>query len=173
MTSRNGTAIALGALTGLVLGLAPARPAQTGQQRAVGQAQAAATASKSASSGTTAQRPAATAAPAAAGKAAPAAAPAQAVPPGTGVTPAAKTGRDPFAPTIKVAVPGEQTKELVCPQGVRGIIVGQAELNGVARTTSGIIAVITTSAGGRTYFLREGQQLCNGRVSKINPDAIV
>jgi hypothetical protein len=36
-----------------------------------------------------------------------------------------------------------------------------------------MIAVITTTNTNRTYFLRQGAQLCNGTVTKITDDSIV
>jgi len=146
----------------VVLGLAGTLLAQNPQSRGLSQAQAAASAAKG--GGTAKTGPAAkTTGPAAQ--------------PGTS---AAKGGaaaklsekRDPFRPTID---PTKQAGQIVmeCPPGVRGIVVGQAELNGVARSPSAIIAVVTTTNTGRTYFLREGNTLCNGRVVKITADSIV
>lgn len=151
----------------VVLGMACAMLAQNPQSRGLGQAAAAAAAAKGGEKGKAeGARPAPaakTTAPAPAGAAQAAKGPS-----------AAKSGekRDPFRPTIEPTKPGAALP-LECPPGVRGIIVGQAELNGVARSPNGIIAVITTTNTGRTYFLREGNTLCNGRVVRITADSIV
>jgi hypothetical protein len=80
--------------------------------------------------------------------------------------------RDPFVAVIHpVEEPGSK-KPPSCGPGVRGILVSQAELNGVVKTPSGPLAVVTTSNNGRTYFLKEGTQLCNGRVASIGGDAV-
>ena len=81
--------------------------------------------------------------------------------------------RDPFVSTIRVDQAGQIPLYNCPPGGVRSILVGQAELDGVVQTTAGMIAVITTTTRGRTYFLREEQKLCNGRVLQITPDSII
>lgn len=139
------------ALIGM-LGMAPAALAQNPQSRGLGQASAAAAAATGKGAGAQSAKPAG----------APAARPSE------------KPGerRDPFRSTLQSAQP-ITTTQVPCPPGVRGILIGQAELNGVARSVSGIIAVITTTNSGRTYFLREGNTLCNGRVVRITADSIV
>jgi hypothetical protein len=152
----------------VALGLAGTLLAQNPQSRGLSQAQAAAAAAKG--GGTAKTGGGAPAAPAAK-TTGPAAQPGTSAAKGGA---AAKPGekRDPFRPTID---PTKQAGQIAleCPPGVRGIIVGQAELNGVARSPNGIIAVVTTTNTGRTYFLREGNTLCNGRVLKITADSIV
>ena len=81
--------------------------------------------------------------------------------------------RDPFVSTIQVDQAGQVPLYNCPPGGVRSILVGQAELDGVVQTPAGMIAVITTTTRGRTYFLREEAKLCNGRVLQITPDSIV
>lgn len=125
--------------------------AQSVQSRGIGQAQAAAAASQAGSP--PAQKPAA----------------------GAKASPAARPGerRDPFRETIQPPKPGgDPSLNLQCGPGIRSIIVGQVELNGVARGPGGIIAVVTTTNTGRTYFLRDGNTLCNGKVTKITADSI-
>ncbi len=148
----------MGLALAVISGTAVAALAQNPQSRGLGQATAAA-ASKGAAaqSGKSAEAPAA---------------PAAQRPPGPGAKPGQPADRDIFVPTIKAPTP-EGATQIPCPPGVRGILVGQAELNGVARTHNGIIAVVTTANSGRTYFLREGNTLCNGRVVRLTADSIV
>lgn len=81
--------------------------------------------------------------------------------------------RDPFVAVIRPPKPeAAGPAMLTCGPGVRSIIVGQTELNGVVKAPTGMIAVVTSSPG-RTYFLKEGTPLCNGRVAKIGGDAVV
>ena len=155
MPSARATRLALT----VIVGTAVAALAQNPQSRGLGQATAAAAASK----GTAAQSGKSVGAPAA---------PAAQRPPGAGAKPGQPADRDIFVPTIKPPTP-EGTTQVSCPPGVRGILIGQAELNGVARGLHGIIAVVTTTNSGRTYFLREGNTLCNGRVVRITGDSIV
>ena len=142
----------------VVFGVALAALAQNPQTRGLGQAAKA----KTPGAGATKSK-----APATASQAKGLAAPAS-------KRPASESGdrRDPFVSTIKLDKTG-QLPIHDCPPGVRGILVGQAELDGVVQTPADMIAVITTSNTGRTYFLREGTTLCNGRVLQITPDSIV
>ena len=142
----------------VVFGVALAAVAQNPQTRGLGQAAKA----KTPGAGATKSK-----APATASQAKGLAAPAS-------KRPASESGdrRDPFVSTIKLDKTG-QLPIHDCPPGVRGILVGQAELDGVVQTPADMIAVITTSNTGRTYFPREGTILCNGRVLQITPDSIV
>lgn len=81
--------------------------------------------------------------------------------------------RDPFKTVIQEQKAGGPAAQPVCPQGVRGILISQVDLNGIARTPSGFIGVVTTRNNDRTWFLRDNQPLCNGRVAHITADSIV
>jgi Tfp pilus assembly protein PilP len=57
------------------------------------------------------------------------------------------------------------------PPGKAGLQVGSLRLDGIVRSPNGMIAVVTNPQA-RTYFLREGDQLYDGRVEKIGMDAV-
>jgi hypothetical protein len=59
------------------------------------------------------------------------------------------------------------------PPGSRGLLVEQLRLKGVVRdgATQKMIAVVTTN-NNRAYFLREGEAVYDGVVSKITSDAV-
>jgi type IV pilus assembly protein PilP len=57
------------------------------------------------------------------------------------------------------------------PPGKAGLQVGTLRLDGVVRAPNGMIAVVTNPQS-RTYFLREGDQLYDGRVEKIAMDGV-
>ena len=57
------------------------------------------------------------------------------------------------------------------PPGVRGLEVSTLRLDGVVRAPSGMIAVVSNPQL-RTYFLREGDQLYDGRVEKIDMEGV-
>jgi len=116
--------------------------------------------------GTQAQAPAR---PAAAPQA-PAAAPQAAQKPAPAPRPGA---RDPFVTLLKPKTEEGGGPTRSCPPGVRGLLVGQLELSGVVRTPTEMIAITNVAGSARTYFLREGNTLCNGRVAKITPDALI
>jgi type IV pilus assembly protein PilP len=57
------------------------------------------------------------------------------------------------------------------PPGKAGLQVGTLRLDGIVRSPNGMIAVVTNPQA-RTYFLREGDQLYDGRVEKIAMDGV-
>lgn len=79
--------------------------------------------------------------------------------------------RDPFASlVVKPTAPSAQP--IVLPPGKRGILISQANLEGVAKTAEGMIAVVSVPRGG-TYFLHPNDAVYNGRVARITADSIV
>ena len=59
----------------------------------------------------------------------------------------------------------------VLPPGKAGLQVGTLRLDGIVRAPNGMIAVVSNPQS-RTYFLREGDQLYDGRVEKIAMDGV-
>ena len=57
------------------------------------------------------------------------------------------------------------------PAGKAGLQVGTLRLDGIVRAPNGMIAVVSNPQS-RTYFLREGDQLYDGRVEKIAMDGV-
>jgi len=57
------------------------------------------------------------------------------------------------------------------PPGNRGLLISQLRLEGVVRQATGMLAVVTNQSN-RAYFLREGDAVYNGVVSRITPDAV-
>lgn len=80
------------------------------------------------------------------------------------------TRRDPFESLIgRERAAAEMAKNL--PPGKAGLMVASLRLDGVVRAPNGMIAVVTNPQA-RTYFLREGDQLFDGRVEKIAMDSV-
>ena len=78
--------------------------------------------------------------------------------------------RDPFESLVGRQKAGaEAAKNL--PPGKAGLQVGTLRLDGVVKAPNGMIAVVTNPQA-RTYFLREGDQLYDGRVDKIAMDNV-
>ena len=77
--------------------------------------------------------------------------------------------RDPFESLIGREQGG--SKNLNLPQGKAGLQVGTLRLDGIVRAPNGMIAVVSNPQS-RTYFLREGDQLYDGRVEKIAMDGV-
>lgn len=85
----------------------------------------------------------------------------------TEVTANAKDRRDPF-----VSIVMNREGPPCAGGGKKCIAIDQVTLQGVVRSPSGPIAVISSGAN-KTYFLRENDPVYNGVVVKISPDSIV
>jgi type IV pilus assembly protein PilP len=57
------------------------------------------------------------------------------------------------------------------PPGKPGLQIGTLRLDGIVKAPNGMIAVVTNPQA-RTYFLRDGDQLYDGRVEKIGMDSV-
>jgi hypothetical protein len=78
--------------------------------------------------------------------------------------------RDPFESLIG-REHGGGDKSGPLPPGKAGLQVGTLRLDGIVRAPNGMIAVVSNPQS-RTYFLREGDQLYDGRVEKIAMDGV-
>jgi Tfp pilus assembly protein PilP len=76
--------------------------------------------------------------------------------------------RDPFESLVN-RQQGGPAKNL--PPGKAGLQVSTLRLDGIVRAPNGMIAVVSNPQA-RTYFLREGDQLYDGRVEKIAMDGV-
>ena len=77
--------------------------------------------------------------------------------------------RDPFESLINRQKDQGAGKNL--PPGKAGLQVSTLRLDGIVRSSAGMIAVVSNPQS-RTYFLREGDQLYDGRVDKIAMDGV-
>jgi Tfp pilus assembly protein PilP len=78
--------------------------------------------------------------------------------------------RDPFESLVgRQKAAADAAKNL--PPGKAGLQVSTLRLDGVVKAPNGMIAVVTNPQS-RTYFLREGDQLYDGRVEKIAMDGV-
>jgi Tfp pilus assembly protein PilP len=78
--------------------------------------------------------------------------------------------RDPFESLVgRQKAAADAAKNL--PPGKAGLQVSTLRLDGVVKAPNGMIAVVTNPQA-RTYFLREGDQLYDGRVEKIAMDGV-
>src|SRR2546423_88237 len=78
--------------------------------------------------------------------------------------------RDPFESMIGREA-GANRATGPTPPGIRGLQVSTLRLDGVVRAPNGMIAVVSNPQS-RTYFLREGDQLYDGRVEKIDMEGV-
>src|SRR2546423_1072302 len=78
--------------------------------------------------------------------------------------------RDPFESMVGREQSGSRSTGPM-PAGKAGLQVSTLRLDGVVRAPSGMIAVVSNPQQ-RTYFLREGDQLYDGRVEKIAMDGV-
>jgi Tfp pilus assembly protein PilP len=77
--------------------------------------------------------------------------------------------RDPFESLVNRQKDAGAGKNL--PPGKAGLQVSTLRLDGIVRSSNGMIAVVSNPQA-RTYFLREGDQLYDGRVDKIAMDGV-
>ena len=78
--------------------------------------------------------------------------------------------RDPFESLVaRQQAQANAGKNL--PPGIAGLQVSTLRLDGIVKAPNGMIAVVTNPQE-RTYFLREGDQLYDGRVEKIAMDGV-
>src|SRR5262249_45326512 len=77
--------------------------------------------------------------------------------------------RDPFESLVARQKDQGAGKNL--PPGKAGLQVSTLRLDGIVRSSNGMIAVVSNPQA-RTYFLREGDQLYDGRVEKIAMDGV-
>jgi Tfp pilus assembly protein PilP len=100
-------------------------------------------------------------------------APTPAASPASGTQPAAESEakaarRDPFESLVNVQKNKGKTN---LPPGIAGLQVSTLRLDGIVKAPNGMIAVVTNPQS-RTYFLREGDQLYDGKVDKIAMDNV-
>jgi hypothetical protein len=78
--------------------------------------------------------------------------------------------RDPFESLVgRQQALAAASKNL--PPGKAGLQVSTLRLDGVVRSSNGMIAMVSNPQS-RTYFLREGDQLYDGKVEKIAMDGV-
>lgn len=78
--------------------------------------------------------------------------------------------RDPFESLIgRKQAQDALAKNL--PPGKAGLQVGTLRLDGIVKSVNGMIAVVANPQQ-RTYFLREGDQLYDGKVEKISMESV-
>jgi Tfp pilus assembly protein PilP len=80
------------------------------------------------------------------------------------------TRRDPFESLVS-RQQAQANAAAHLPPGKAGLQVSTLRLDGVVKAPNGMIAVVTNPQS-RTYFLREGDQLYDGRVEKIAMDGV-
>src|SRR5262245_37172198 len=77
--------------------------------------------------------------------------------------------RDPFLNPMGALV----AERASCPgTGLAGQLVQEVALRGVVKTAQGRTALLAGS-DGKTHFATEGARLCDGRVARVESDAIV
>lgn len=87
-------------------------------------------------------------------------------------TPSVSGRRDPFAPLIARQPGRGQDTGPSCPGvGKETLVVATVALNGIVRSADDMIAVVS-SPDQRVYFLRKGEEICNGRVDEITLEGV-
>jgi hypothetical protein len=79
--------------------------------------------------------------------------------------------RDPFSPLVSNAKDSGSGGPDHLPPGKAGLMVGTMRLDGLVRGPNGMIAVVSNPQD-RVYFLREGDRIFDGQVTKITLEAV-
>lgn len=87
----------------------------------------------------------------------------------TPVLPESGHGRDPFAALVRASDPGDSHSNL--PPGIAGLQVATVRLEGMVKTSDGIVAVVANPQDS-VYFLHDGDHIYDGVVEKIDIDDI-
>lgn len=82
--------------------------------------------------------------------------------------------RDPFDPLVKKGTGKGGRPDVPEPSipGIAGLVVASMRLNGIVRGPNGMLAVVSNPQQ-RTYFLREGDVIYNGKIERISMEGIV
>ncbi|MBI4442944.1 MAG: hypothetical protein HY649_06165 [Acidobacteria bacterium] len=78
--------------------------------------------------------------------------------------------RDPFRSLIV-----RQTKDEIparLPPGKRGLVIGQLQIQGIVRGINNEWIAVVDNKTKRSYFLREGDEIYNGVVTRIVEDSV-
>lgn len=78
--------------------------------------------------------------------------------------------RDPFEPLVSKKTGSEAPLNL--PPGKAGLVISTLRVDGTVHGPNGMIAVVTNPQK-RVYFIREGDHLYDGRVTRIDMDEVV
>jgi type IV pilus assembly protein PilP len=98
------------------------------------------------------------------------AAPAQT--PAESPAPPAGARRDPFDPLLNRSSGGQRgSVPESLPPGKAGLMIGTLRIDGLVRGPNGMIAVVSNPQQ-RVYFLREGDRIFDGQVTRITMEAV-
>jgi Tfp pilus assembly protein PilP len=79
--------------------------------------------------------------------------------------------RDPFKSLL--AAPDRPEFRGPRPEGIPGLLIDEIDLSGIFRTKRGYVAQVKAANQGKSYLLKEGDQLYDGDVVSINKNEVV
>jgi len=79
--------------------------------------------------------------------------------------------RDPFKSLI--VGQNRQAPRGPLPEGIAGLLIDEIDLTGIFKTSRGFVAQVVASNKGKSYLLREGDQLYDGDVVGIAQNEVV
>lgn len=79
--------------------------------------------------------------------------------------------RDPFKSLI--IGQNRQAPRGPLPEGIAGLLIDEIDLTGIFKTSRGFVAQVVASNKGKSYLLREGDQLYDGDVVGIAQNEVV
>lgn len=83
------------------------------------------------------------------------------------------TRRDPFKSLLKSQSDRKVPRTEERPEGVAGLLIDELQIQGIFVLDSGPVAQVISSASETSYLIRQGDQLWDGDVLRIQLDEIV
>lgn len=80
--------------------------------------------------------------------------------------------RDPFVSLVNRGVTDGRERTGARPEGAAGLLVNELVVRGIVQSRDGFVAMIS-GPDGRSYTVRAGDRLMDGRIRAITPDALV
>lgn len=83
------------------------------------------------------------------------------------------TRRDPFKSLLKTQTDRQVPRPEERPEGVAGLLIDELQIQGIFILDSGPVAQVISSASETSFLIRQGDQLWDGDVVRINLEEIV
>ncbi len=83
------------------------------------------------------------------------------------------TRRDPFKSLLKTQADRKVPRPEERPEGIAGLLIDELQIQGIFILDSGPVAQVISSASETSFLIRQGDQLWDGDVLRINLEEIV
>ena len=88
-------------------------------------------------------------------------------------SPASPRTRDPFRTVlVKKEAPTGAAGPVCTQPGKKSLLIGQLQIQGIARSVDGQWIAVVDNKTKRSYFLREKDEVCNGVVTRVTEESV-